>query len=132
MRGRQLPDLAHHRSRRRDEAEHQIRGQRLRIDLPGRQFCIEERRQFGAEIESAISDDVVQRLFAQAIAREKESFLPRIPKRERKHPAQKPKHLDPVLFVKVDERFGVAVGPEAMAAFFQVARATRDSCKSPH
>ena len=62
----------------------------------------------------------VQRLFAHAIARQQQALPGRIPQRQRKHAVEARQHRITPLLVTVHDHFGVAVGRETMAAFFQL------------
>jgi hypothetical protein len=55
---------------------------------------------------------VVEGLDAVAVAREHEPAPPRVPDRDREHPAQPLGEAGPVLLVQVDERLGVAACPQ--------------------
>src|SRR6266404_121749 len=104
----------------RDKAEHQIGSERLRIDFPGREIRIQERRQFGREDQAVVCFEVLQRLFPETIARQEKRLLARVPQCESKHAAQKFEQVRAVLFVKMNERLGVALRSQLVAALFQI------------
>src|SRR5439155_17997297 len=119
MSGRQSFDLPDHGLRSRNEAQQQISGERVRIDLPRRKVLIEERRQFRTEIQSLPGVEVIKWLLAQPVSRQEKRLLAGIPKRKTEHPAQEAEHVDAVLLVEMDKRFGITVCFEPVPAFFQ-------------
>src|SRR5450755_4403477 len=55
------------------------------------------------------SRSIVKRLYPQPVARNKQPPLARIPNRERKHPTQMLNTVAPVLFVEMNDSFGIAM-----------------------
>ena len=119
MSGRQSFDLSDHGLRSRNEAEQQISSERAGIDFPRRKVLIEERRQFRTEIQFPPGSEVIKGLLAQSVSRQEKRLLAGIPKRKSEHPAQETEHVDAVLLVEMDERFGITVRFQAVPAFFQ-------------
>src|ERR1700716_1376593 len=102
----------------RDKAEHQVSSERVGFYFPGREIRIQERRQFGRKDQALVYLEVLQRFFSETIARQEKRLLARVPQRESKHAAQKFEHVRAVIFVKMNERLGVALSAQLVAAFF--------------
>ena len=81
--GRQLPDVAEDRVRRRDRVEGEERLERVEVDLAARQ-----RPQLRREAQLVADVPVVERLDPVAVAREHEPAARRVPDRDGEHPAQ--------------------------------------------
>jgi hypothetical protein len=106
----QLPDLAEDRERPRDRVEREERVERVEVDL-----ALRQRVELGRERELAVDVAVVERLDPEAVAREHELLLPRIPDRDGEHPAQPLEEAETPLFVAVHVHLGVALGAEGVA-----------------
>ena len=78
----------------------------------------------------AAGDAVVERLDPVAVSGEHEPPLARVPERDREHPAQPPREVEPVLLVEVDEHLGVAVRAEAVARALELGAQLRGSCRA--
>ena len=63
---------------------------------------------------------VEQRLFTDAVTREKQFLRAFVPDRKRKHAAQVFGTVSSELIVCVNDRFGVAVGVKGVAEFFEL------------
>ena len=77
--------------------------------------------QLRAETEPSAALGVVERLDAQAVAREQELPLPRVPEREGEHAAQPLDAARPELLVEVHDDLGVGRRREAVAARHELA-----------
>ena len=113
--GRQLARLAEDREGRRDEVEGEVGLERVEVDLSSRQGA-ELRR----EAQLALFVPVVERLDAEAVAREHEPALARVPDRHGEHTAQAGGEVEPVLLVEMGDHLGVAVAREAVAGRHQL------------
>src|SRR6185437_11791013 len=71
--------------------------------------------QLAAEVEAFGNPGVIKRFLAEAIAREQQLAPPSIPDGVREHSAEFRNARNPFFFVEVNQRFGIAVGGEAMA-----------------
>ena len=120
MPGRELADVAEDRVRRRDRVEGEERLERVEVDLAARQ-----RPQLRREAQLVAAVPVVERLDPVAVAREHEAAPPRVPDRDREHPAQPLGEAEPVLLVEVDERLGVAARAELVPGALELAAELR-------
>ena len=78
----------------------------------------QESTELGTEDKLAVHIRIEQRLFADAIAREKQFLSSFVPNRKRKHSAQVFRTVNAELIVGMNDGFGVAVGVESVAEFF--------------
>ena len=128
--GWQLAHVAEDRQRRRHEAEREERLERVLVDLAGEPRLAHQRLQLGREGERVSGQPVVQRLDAEAVARQDQALSPRVPDRDREHPAEALGEARPVLLVEVRQDFGVALGAEASGPCRPARNAARGSCRS--
>src|ERR1041385_5739049 len=120
MSRRQLVYVLKDRERIGNVAEREIRVERFEVDLALHVRVLKQRLDLGAENERAAGRDrVVNGLLADAIARDEDLALFVVPDRERKHTAQVVYASRAILFVSVNDCFGVGVGLERVAAFFE-------------
>src|SRR5690349_23924087 len=80
----------------------------------------QERAEFRSEDQLPVDVSVQQRLFTDAIAREKQFLRAFVPDREGKHAAQVIRAVSAELIVSVNDGFGVAVGVERVAQLFEL------------
>jgi hypothetical protein len=85
---------------------------------------------FGTEQEPLGRQLVVQRLDAQTVAGDEQRFRISVPDGKGEHAAQVLYAVGAILFEKVDDGFGIAVGAVAMAAGDELLRARQDGCRS--
>ena len=71
-------------------------------------------------MKSGHAGGIVERLFAEAVAGQKQFLVPVVPDGQGEHPVEVFGRTLFDLFVQVDNYFGVAVGGEAMPLFHQV------------
>ena len=114
--GGQLPDVAEDRVRRGDRVEGEERLEGVEVDLAARQ-----RPHLRREAELVADVAVVERLDPVAVAREYEPTPPRVPDRDREHPAQPLGEAGPVVLVEMDERLGVAASAQLVPRALQLA-----------
>src|SRR5262249_1230720 len=79
-----------------------------------------KRAQLRRELEPAARRAVVERFDPEAVAGEDEPPGPRVPQRDREHPAQAAREGRPLLLVEVDEDLGVALRAEAMTGALEL------------
>lgn len=118
--GRQASDAFDQRTRRDDAAVGEHLPQRVDIGHARDESRSEDRLGLGAEHQRAAGDRVVHRLDADAVADQQQLVRPRVPQRDREHPAQRVDEPVAALLVEVDDDFGVRSRPEAVAARRQV------------
>ncbi len=80
---------------------------------------LEESLHFGGEGEEGTVPEIVKRLDAQAVAGGEEDVAAEIPDGEGEHAAEAGQAIGAVLFVGVEDGFGVAVASVAMAGGFE-------------
>src|SRR6188474_518791 len=81
---------------------------------------LEQRFEFGAEDERAVVyESVIERLFSDAIARNEKRVFTSIPNCEREHAAQTRNAVSAVLFVGVNDDFGIRARTELVSTRFQ-------------
>ena len=112
-RRRQLLDAAEHRQRRRDIAQGEVGAERVVVDGAVHLRHGQERLDLGAEHQVAAQLRVVERLDAQAVAREDQLLDAVVPDGEGEHAAELLGAVGAPFFVGVDDDFGVGVGTEA-------------------
>ena len=100
------------------------------VDLAVDRAGGEERLDLGPEVEPPVPLRVVQRLDADAIAREQQRAARPIPERDAEHAAQPPERRLAPLLVGVDDHFRVAGGVEARDRRPRARRGARGSCRS--
>src|SRR5207237_4951209 len=88
-----------------------------------------ERLQFRREREHAISLIAKQRLDPETIARDEQLTLLRIPNREREHPPKTVEASLAPLFVRVHDRFRIAMRAKRVAFRFELATKLRKVVK---
>ena len=116
-------ELAHpeeRRRRRREVAEGQVGVDRLEVELGRDEAAREHRLQLGGEDDDVVDDRVVERLDAEAVARDQGSPARRVPDAERELAAQPARQLLAGLLEEVREDLGVAAGAEGMALALQL------------
>ena len=91
---------------------------------------LQNRLQLGRERDAPVDLRVVERLDAQAVAREQKLAAPRIPDREREHAAQVIDAPRSVVLVQVHDGFGVARRAQRVAVSRERLCAARRSCRS--
>jgi len=94
--------------------EREILGERVAIDLARHRRMLEERRQRRGEREARAVDVIVERLLAEAIAREEEPAQARVPQREGEHTVELAHAVGAPLPVRVQDALGVGARGEAM------------------
>ena len=80
-----------------------------------------KRLEFAREEESIPVVAVDEGLLADAVAREKEPPLARIPDREGEHPVESSQRVDPILFVRLKENLDVGLRAEDASALLEFA-----------
>src|SRR6185437_2083794 len=112
--GRDLPDILEERSR----ACRVLEGQELidpeRIDDAGRAAGREDALDLGGEPEAAAMEAVVERLDAEAIARQQQTLQRTVPERDGEHAVQAREERQAVLFVEPRDHLAVARAAEAV------------------
>src|SRR5947207_10402602 len=109
MRRRQLSHVLEHAARRRDQPQSQVFVERGQIRLSKPRINSEERLDLRTKQQVAVSLDIVKRFLSEAITSREESLVSPIPYREGKHSAQMLHTVHTVLFVQVQDRFGVGI-----------------------
>ena len=112
----ELADIAEWRRRRRDIAELEVRVERVPVEVTRREAGGDERLELRGEGDSPGGRDVVQRLDAEAVARQEERAGAGVPDRAGEHATQPFHDLGPQLFVQVHDRFGVAMSADHVPA----------------
>src|SRR5581483_8352669 len=79
----------------------------------------QQRLDLRAKNNATVVAAVVQRFFADSVARQKKGFVAGVPEREGKHSLETFQTLNAFFFIEVDNNLGVRVGPEAVALFFE-------------
>ena len=118
--GQKFAGVAENRRRRRHVGEAQVVVEGLVVDRAVESGC-EEALQLGAEKQPPAAEGVMERLDAEAIARDHEAALPRVPEREGEHAAQPGGAARSELLVEMDDDLGVAVRREAMTTSLEIA-----------
>jgi hypothetical protein len=108
-----------HRLRRGHELEAEVIIERLPVQPTRHVFVLQDRLDLRREPQLAIAHVVVERLDADAVARDPQQLLARIPDRKREHPAQLLHRLDAVLLVRVDDDFRIRPALEQVPAPFE-------------
>ena len=80
---------------------------RVEIDVAPHLRCAQQRLDLRPEIQPSTCFRVVQRLDADAIARQQQGAGPRVPDRQPEHPAQPGDRVRTPLLVGMNDRFGV-------------------------
>ena len=102
--------------RRRDVQQRQERVDRVGPPLARHVWIFQQRLQLGPEDDAAAGHlGVVERLDAEAVARQHQTPRVRVPQREREHAAEAVHAAFSPLLVAVDDDLRVGAGPEAMA-----------------
>src|SRR5687767_4629117 len=120
MAGRQLPHADKRRVRRWDVTKSEIRFEGAPIELMLDHTAIKQRFQLRRENNLCGCSRNVERLDSEAITREQQRAFGLIPKRKCKHAAQVLDAVSTVIFVQMNDGFGIAVGAKAMTALYQV------------
>jgi hypothetical protein len=94
--------------------------QRLWFDLTTDLRMQQQRAEFRGEEELAIDLGIQQRLFPDPVASDKQFLSALVPNGKREHAAQVPGTICPVLIVRVNYGFGIAVGVEGVAQLLQL------------
>ena len=128
--GFELPDVPVHGGRRQEVAEREIAFERREVERGVPRRALVEALHLAREVQRAAQDGVEQRLLAEPIAGGEHLALPAVVDREREHPLQAVEAAGAVLFVGVEDRFGVRARPEDVAPGIEVARAGRGGCRS--
>ena len=118
--GLELADVAEDRQRRGDRVEREVRLERVGVELAAKAWHRAQRLELGCEAQQPARRAPVQRLDAEAVAREQQPALARVPDGEGEHPAQVLEHALAALLVEVDEDLGVAAGGEAVAGALEI------------
>ena len=93
----------------------------LRIDRAGH-FGIGERQEgleFAGEDDSVVIEAINQGFLADSIATEDQLAAGRVPNRQGEHAAQESKKTRPLIFIQVNEDFGIAVRFEGVSFGFE-------------
>jgi len=114
--GGKLACVAEDRVRRRDGVEREERLERVEIDLTTR-----KRAQLGRKLEHSARVAVVERLDAEAVARQHETSRLRVPDCDREHSAETPHVLRSVALVEMEMDFRVAMRAERVALPLELA-----------
>src|SRR5712691_7020548 len=110
MSGRQLVHVLKDRQRIRDVAKRKVSIECFYADLAAKLRMLAQGFQLRTEDQyAARRDRVIQRFLAHAIARDEKLAFARIPDGEGKHAAQMVDTTCAVLFVSMDNRFGVGM-----------------------
>ena len=107
--GRQLARSLEDRVGRGHEVEGEVGLERVQVDLAARQGA-----ELRGEAKLAVFVPVVERLDAEAVARQDQPPLAPVPDRHGEHAAQARGEVESVLLVEVDDHLGVAVAREAV------------------
>jgi hypothetical protein len=107
------------RERGGDRVEGEECLERVEVHLGGQLRLAHQRLQLGGEGEDARGGRVVERLDAEAVAREHQPAPARVPQRDTEHAAQLVHEARPALLVEVHEHLRVAAGREAVAALLE-------------
>ena len=105
-------------------------GQRALVRLGANQAALEDRLDLGSEEQPVAGHRPVERLDAEAVAREQQPPPRRVPDREREHAAQVLDARVAPLLVGVDDRLGVGARPVAMAGRFEPRADDLRGCRS--
>src|SRR5689334_94340 len=127
MASRQRIDPLQERHRLDDRTEQQKSFNRVAREAAGNRFACKQSSQFGSEEQHAGDNRVVERLDAEAVARQKNSAsvsaartcIPAVPHSKCKHTVQMVYAAIAPLLVSVDDRFTITAGTKAMAEAFQ-------------
>src|ERR1043166_6051882 len=96
-----------------------IKIDRAGIELKRYETGSQQRLHLGREEQAVVLLIEIERFLPHAVAAEYEPFALRIPQSERKHAAQVLNEIEIVFFVKVKNRFAVAVGVKTMTLPFE-------------
>ena len=111
-----LPRVAEDRVGRRNRVEREECLERVEIDLAARKCA-----QLGRELEHAARVAVVERLDAEAVARQHETSRLRVPDCHREHSAEAPHVFRSVALVEMEMDFRIAMRAERVALALEVA-----------
>ena len=114
-RWRKLEDLRKSGQARRHVAQREVEIERLFIELIRHAGIAEERLHLRTKRKPISAEMIIERLLAQAVAREQEPPARRIPDDKGEHAAQPLGQRIAPLFVAVDQHLGVALAAEEMA-----------------
>jgi hypothetical protein len=120
MSGRQEANAFKQGEVREDVLEREVLGERGAADPDRHAGVGEDRLHLGAEEEALPVREVVQRLCAEAVAREEEHLVPPVPDGEREVAVQPLDARLPPGFVRVDEHLGVAARAEREPERFEL------------
>src|SRR5579864_7592462 len=118
--GQQLPDSRIHRLCLGDVAERQVLRERAAIELRIYLGMGEDRLDLRSKQQDLPVIPVIQRLYAQPVARNKKLAFAAVPDRKRVHAAQVLHAIASVLLKQVDDGFGVAPGAIAVSARLEI------------
>ena len=119
MRGRNLLQTLEGGTLRRDVSVREDMMNRRRIGLRLQNRIGKHRFGLGCEEERVRSGEVIQRLLAQPVAREKERPIGCVPDGKGKHPDQPIQAGRSQVFVQMEDRFGIGSGAEPVALFLE-------------
>ncbi len=127
VRGGKLAHAAQDAGRGGNVLAGEVLHQRLGIELARRASVRDQRLELGAEDHPRAPGEVVERLLAQAIAREDELAHAGVPERQREHPLHALGELLAPLEVRAQHHLGVAAGGEGMTLSREALRGARRS-----
>src|SRR5436305_7843306 len=93
---------------------------RRAVNVPWEVGLAEQGLELGREADPPLPEPVVERLDAEAVARQQQATLAPIPDREREHATQARHERRAVVEVEMQQDLGVAMRPETHAAAFQL------------
>lgn len=108
MSRRKLADMTVDAARRRDVLAFQIKCNRLGVNLARDSRMLQQGLQFRTENQGPVVPVVVQRLYADVVARQEQALVFFVPDGEREHPVNFLQHVHAVLGVGVYQGFGIA------------------------
>src|SRR5215210_2791615 len=121
MSRRQLVNILEDAQRIGNVSKCEVRIQRFEIDFALYAGVLEDRLDLRTEHQRLSGRDcVIERLLSNAIASDVKFALLVVPNRKRKHSAQVIRARWAILFVSMNDRFGVGVGLEHVTAFLEL------------
>ena len=94
--------------------------ERVDVQIARQVRRFEQRLDLRAEKEAAVDHGIVQRLDADAVARDQERARTHVPDREAKHPSQPPDRRHAPLFVRVNDRLRVSRRIEPVSCLLEL------------
>ena len=118
---RKLGDALENRPRMRHVLIREVFVEGLRVDLPRHARHLQDALEFAGKQQPARLVTINQRLLPQPIAGQHQLLPPGVPDGQGKHAVKVCNEFWPVVFVEMDQHFGVALSAEAMPGPFQSA-----------